>query len=121
MQRLFVFAIFLLFILFSSTLYAVELTIGLIPEQNVFKQVKKYQPVGNYIEKKTGIKIRFSVLSRYGNIIEKFDQEKKHASLVNKISIVARGYEGGQKHSAQSQISHNRRSQRRNFHCQHIS
>jgi phosphonate transport system substrate-binding protein len=77
MKRLSVFAIFLFFILFSSaTLYAVELTIGLIPEQNVFKQVKKYQPVGNYIEKKTGIKIRFSVLSRYGNIIERFSQEK---------------------------------------------
>lgn len=82
MQRLHVFAIFLFFILFpSATIYAVELTIGLIPEQNVFKQMKKYQPLGEYIEKKTGIKIRFSVLSRYGNIIERFVHEKMDGAI----------------------------------------
>jgi phosphonate transport system substrate-binding protein len=53
---------------------AAELTIGLIPEQNVFKQFKRYKPLGNYIEKKTGIKVKFSVLPRYGNIIESFQK-----------------------------------------------
>ncbi|MBI4826562.1 MAG: phosphate/phosphite/phosphonate ABC transporter substrate-binding protein [Nitrospirae bacterium] len=52
---------------------AEELNIGLIPEQNVFKQIKKYEPLGKYIESKTGIKINFIILSRYGNIIDNFN------------------------------------------------
>lgn len=55
---------------------ATELKIGLIPEQNVFIQVSRYKPLGEYIEKKTGIKIKFTILSRYGNIIDHFIIEK---------------------------------------------
>lgn len=62
--------------LFSGVSYAVELTIGLIPEQNVFKQMARYQPLGDYIGKKTGIKMKFTILSRYGNIIDRFTAEK---------------------------------------------
>ncbi|MBI4844136.1 MAG: phosphate/phosphite/phosphonate ABC transporter substrate-binding protein [Nitrospirae bacterium] len=51
-----------------------ELKIGLIPEQNVFKQLERYKPVGEYIENKTGIKIKFVLLSRYGNIIDNFNR-----------------------------------------------
>ncbi|MBI4681565.1 MAG: phosphate/phosphite/phosphonate ABC transporter substrate-binding protein [Nitrospirae bacterium] len=67
---------FLIVFMISGFSYAAELTIGLIPEQNVFKQMKKYKPLGDYIEKKTELKIKFIVLPRYGNIIESF--EKKH-------------------------------------------
>jgi phosphonate transport system substrate-binding protein len=58
--------------MFSGLSHAAELKIGLIPEQNVFKQMKRYKPLGEYIEKKTGIKINFTILSRYGNIIDNF-------------------------------------------------
>ncbi|UCD36144.1 MAG: phosphate/phosphite/phosphonate ABC transporter substrate-binding protein [Nitrospiraceae bacterium] len=53
-----------------------ELTIGLIPEQNVFKQIKRYRPIGDYVEKKTGVKIKYTILPRYGNIIESFKMKK---------------------------------------------
>ena len=53
-----------------------ELTIGLIPEQNVFKQTARYRPLGDYIAKKTGIRVKFTILSRYGNIIDRFTTEK---------------------------------------------
>ena len=68
-------ALIMVFML-SGLSHATELTIGLIPEQNVFKQVARYRPLGEYIEEKTGIKIRFTVLSRYGNIIENFYSKK---------------------------------------------
>jgi len=48
------------------------LLIGLIPEQNIFDQLHRYEPLGDYITKKTGIPIHFKVLTRYGNIIENF-------------------------------------------------
>jgi phosphonate transport system substrate-binding protein len=66
----------ILLIVFSGLSQAAELTIGLIPEQNVFKQVERYKPLGKYIEEKAGIKIEFTMLSRYGNIIERFQQER---------------------------------------------
>lgn len=64
------------FFLLSALSYGAELTIGLIPEQNVFKQVARYQPLGDYIGKKTGIKVKFTILSRYGNIIKRFVSDK---------------------------------------------
>lgn len=62
-------------IIMSGFTCATELKIGLIPEQNVFKQFKRYKPLGAYIEKKTNIKIKFTILSRYGNIIESFNEK----------------------------------------------
>jgi phosphonate transport system substrate-binding protein len=71
------------FVVFLGILFAgtglsqgTELTIGLIPEQNVFKQTARYQPLGDYIGKKTGLKVKFTILSRYGNIIDRFRAEK---------------------------------------------
>jgi phosphonate transport system substrate-binding protein len=66
----------LLLVSLSAVSYASEITIGLIPEQNVFKQMQRYKPLGEYIEKKSGIKIQFTILSRYGNIINSFENEQ---------------------------------------------
>lgn len=46
--------------------------IGLIPEQNIFRQVERYQPLADYIRSRTGIEVRLKVLTRYGNIIDNF-------------------------------------------------
>ncbi len=67
---------FLLVTALPGLLRAEKLTIGLIPEQNVFKQMKRYKPLGEYIENRSGIKIKFNVLSRYGNIIKSFQDKK---------------------------------------------
>jgi phosphonate transport system substrate-binding protein len=67
---------FLLILLLSTAATAEELTIGLIPEQNVFLQKKRYGPIGAYVEARTGVKIRFTIISQYGNIIEAFTAEK---------------------------------------------
>lgn len=53
-----------------------KILIGLIPEMNIFKQKERFKPLGVYLSKKTGVDIRFTVLSRYGNIIERFEKEK---------------------------------------------
>jgi phosphonate transport system substrate-binding protein len=60
--------------MFSGLSHAAELKIGLIPEQNVFQQMKRYKPLGEYLEKKIGTKIKFTILSRYGNIIDNFSR-----------------------------------------------
>jgi ABC-type phosphate/phosphonate transport system substrate-binding protein len=52
------------------------LLIGLIPEQNIFRQFERYEPLARYLSKKTNVNIKLSVLPRYGNIINNFKSEK---------------------------------------------
>lgn len=52
------------------------LLIGLIPEQNIFRQFERYEPLARYLSKKIGRNIKLSVLPRYGNIINNFKSEK---------------------------------------------
>lgn len=52
------------------------LLIGLIPEQNLFRQMERYEPLAAYIGRKTGMRIKLTVLPRYGNIIDNFVQKK---------------------------------------------
>ncbi|MEW6108022.1 MAG: phosphate/phosphite/phosphonate ABC transporter substrate-binding protein [Nitrospirota bacterium] len=53
-----------------------EILIGLIPELNVFKQMERFKPLAEYLTKKTGVKVNITILSRYGNIIDRFVSEK---------------------------------------------
>ncbi len=48
------------------------LVIGLIPEQNIFRQMERYGPLAKYLEQRTGYHIKLEVLPRYGNIIDNF-------------------------------------------------
>jgi len=50
--------------------------IGLIPEMNVFKQKQRFKLLGTYLSRKSGVTIEFTILSRYGNIIDRFTAEK---------------------------------------------
>jgi phosphonate transport system substrate-binding protein len=56
----------------EATKKQASLTIGLIPEQNIFKQLERYEPLANYLAKKIGVKIELTMLTRYGNIIDNF-------------------------------------------------
>jgi phosphonate transport system substrate-binding protein len=51
------------------------LTLGLIPEQNIFTQKDRYAPVADYLSRKTGFDVRLKLLLRYGNIIDNFVSE----------------------------------------------
>lgn len=57
------------------------LLIGLVPEINVFKQKQRFNLLGAYLRRKTGIEIRFTILSRYGNIIDRFQKERMDAAF----------------------------------------
>ena len=50
--------------------------IGLIPEQNLFNQKKRYEPLLAYLSRHLGVTLQSVVLPRYGNIIENFNQLK---------------------------------------------
>lgn len=52
-----------------------ELLVGLIPEQNIFRQRERYLVLRKYLLEQLGITVNFTSLSRYGNIIERFTAE----------------------------------------------
>ncbi len=52
-----------------------ELVIGLIPEVNIFEQKARFRLLGDYLSRKIGVPVRFTILSRYGNILERFEAE----------------------------------------------
>jgi phosphonate transport system substrate-binding protein len=48
------------------------LAIGLVPEQNIFNQMERYQPLADYLSDRVGVKIELRVLAHYGNVIDDF-------------------------------------------------
>lgn len=62
-------SLLVIFLLYSPVA-AEELTIGLIPEQNVFLQKRRYEPIAAFIRERTGVEIHFTILAPYGNIID---------------------------------------------------
>lgn len=56
----------------KSTKEQTILTIGLIPERNIFKQIERYEPLAGYLSKKIKKNIKLKVLTGYGNIIDNF-------------------------------------------------
>jgi len=75
-----IFHISLCAILLVATILAVprishaedEFLIGLIPEENIFKAIEKHRPLEAYLSTELGVKVKFTILSRYGDIVDRF-------------------------------------------------
>lgn len=50
------------------------LHVGLLPEENIFLQKKRYKPLMDYLTEETGIAFKLRILPRYGNLIDNFNQ-----------------------------------------------
>jgi len=55
--------------------------LGLIPEQDMFSQKARYEPLARYISEKAGIDVELKMLSRYGNIVENFTSSRLDAAF----------------------------------------
>jgi phosphonate transport system substrate-binding protein len=53
-----------------------EVVIGLIPEMNVFRQKARFRSLGEHLGRQVGVPVRFTILSRYGNVLESFEAER---------------------------------------------
>jgi len=49
-----------------------QIVIGLIPEQNIFRQIERYQQIADYLSSSSGLKIKLKVLPGYGDLITNF-------------------------------------------------
>ncbi|MBI5016341.1 MAG: phosphate/phosphite/phosphonate ABC transporter substrate-binding protein [Deltaproteobacteria bacterium] len=64
------------------------LNIGLIPEQNIFAQLQRYQPLAAVLSEAVGRKVELKVLRRYGNIIENFNAEHLDGAFFGSFTYV---------------------------------
>jgi phosphonate transport system substrate-binding protein len=72
-ERILVASMLLLTIMFSSPVCASQkgkIIIGVIPEINLVKQMERFVPLSDYLEKKTGYDIDIKPLSNYGHLYE---------------------------------------------------
>lgn len=62
--------------------------IGLVPEQSMFKQIERYQPLVHYLSERTGFEVRLTVLSTYQSILTGFISEKMDAAFFGSFSYI---------------------------------
>lgn len=72
-----------------------KVLIGLIPEMNIFKQKERFRALGEYLSKKTGTNVQFTILSRYGNIIDSFTRDKMDGAFFGSFTGAAAVYKLG--------------------------
>jgi len=63
-----------------------KITIGLMPEMNVFKQKQRFDPLAAYLSEKIKVPVELSILSRYGNIIERFKDSNIDAAFLGSFT-----------------------------------
>ncbi len=51
------------------------LLIGLLPEQDIFKQIARYEPLARYLSKQIGATISLTVVPSYGQILNSFTSQ----------------------------------------------
>lgn len=49
-----------------------ELVIGIEPEHNIFTQMERYRQLADYLTENSGIPIRLTIISRYGEVLQRF-------------------------------------------------
>jgi phosphonate transport system substrate-binding protein len=64
------------------------LRIGLIPEQNIFRQVDRYQPLLNYVAEQLGVTIEVDILRHYGSVVRDFANGNIDGAFLGSFSYV---------------------------------
>jgi len=64
------------------------LSIGLVPELNIFNQIERYEPIADYLSKKIGFKIKLRVFARHKDVIRAFADEGLDAAFLGSFAYV---------------------------------
>lgn len=64
------------------------LRLGLIPEQDVFEQLERYEPLAEYLSRRTGSPIELKVLTRYGKTLSEFAENRLDGAFFGSFAYV---------------------------------
>jgi len=62
--------------------------IGLVPEQSMFKQVERYEPLARYLSERMRVEIKLNILPRYENILSSFTSQKIDAAFLGSFTYI---------------------------------
>jgi len=62
------------------------LLIGLIPEQNIFRQLERYEPLAEYLSEKIGTRIKLIIIPVFGNIVKNFDSAGMDGAFLESLT-----------------------------------
>jgi len=71
------------------------LRIGLIPEQNIFRQRERYGPLLDYVGEQLGTTIQVDVLRHYGGVLRDFADNKLDGAFLGSFSYVLAHHRSG--------------------------
>ena len=60
-----------------------ELLIGIEPEHNIFDQMQRYRFLAAYLSDQLGVKVRLTIMSRYGEVIKRFKSRRLDGAFLS--------------------------------------
>lgn len=63
-----------------------ELLIGIEPEHNIFDQMERYRNLAGYLSGQLGLKIRLTIMSRYGEVIKRFKSRQLDGAFLSSFT-----------------------------------
>jgi phosphonate transport system substrate-binding protein len=64
------------------------LLIGLLPEQDIFRQVHRYEPLAGYLSKQLGMSVKLTVIPGYEKALSSFTARKMDAAFFDGMSYI---------------------------------
>ena len=59
-----------------------KLMIGIEPEHNIFDQMERYRYLAAYLSDQLGVKVHFTIMSRYGEVLKRFKTLKLNGAFL---------------------------------------
>ncbi len=64
------------------------ITIGLVAEENIFRMIRRYRPLEEYLSASMGEKVKFSIIGRYADIAGRFNSGKLDGAFLGVFASV---------------------------------
>jgi phosphonate transport system substrate-binding protein len=65
-----------------------ELLIGIEPEHNIFDQMKRHRSLAAHLSDQLGIKVKLTIMSRYGEVIKRFKTLKLDGAFLTSYTAI---------------------------------
>ncbi len=62
------------------------LLIGIEPEHNIFDQIERYRNLAGYLSGRLGLKVRLTIMSRYGEMIKRFKSRQLDGAFLSSFT-----------------------------------
>ncbi len=62
------------------------LLIGIEPEHNIFDQIERYRHLAGYLSDQLGLKVRLTIMSRYGEVIKRFKSRQLDGAFLSSFT-----------------------------------